>query len=648
VALNFYFAKDLFRLEYSVWMGSIEAAYISISRYVLENWRDLTWFPLWYGGIPFQNTYPPLLHLLVAGAAALLRISPARAHHAVTAAFYILGPLALYFLALRLSRSRWYSFWAALGYSILSPSALLISSVRHDLAGYFGLRRFMALVPYGEGPHITSLALLPLALLALDLALEKSRPLYYLVAAISFSAVVLSNWLGALALAMALVAYLAAFQKTVRAWSFAAGIAVLAYAFSCSWIPPSTVSAIRYNAQYVGDFGTVYRTLPLYASLGIGAVVGIKWLLKRSKAPAVLQFFALFSFLTAAVTLSFEWFGIAVVPQPARFHLEMEMALCGGAVFALRPVIERLSAEQKTVIVVSLLLLCYFPIRKDRRYARRMVKPVDIRRTIEYKSARWLDSHATNGRVFAAGTISYWLNAFSDTPQFGGGFDQGVVNPVWRPVQYQIFYGAGPKTADEARDITLAWFRAFGVGFFEVGGPHSQEEYKPFRRLERFQDSTPVFEAGDDRIYLTPQTPQLAYVIPRGAQVTRPPTNRIDVQSAQRYVAGLNSAAARFYWTSRHSAQVLVSIQPGDLLSIQVSYHPGWRASVAGEPRRLSGDGLGQIVVDPNCAGNCTVELAYDGGIEMRIARFLSWGSLAGCLMWVVLAGGAARHNNPK
>ena len=117
--------KKSFWLEYSQCMGSIEAAYISISRYMLENWRDLTWFPLWYGGIPFQNTYPPLLHALVAGFAAVAGVSPARAHHAVTAMFYCLGPVAVYFLALRLTSSRWFSFWAGLVYSVLSPVGFL-------------------------------------------------------------------------------------------------------------------------------------------------------------------------------------------------------------------------------------------------------------------------------------------------------------------------------------------------------------------------------------------------------------------------------------------------------------------------------------------------------------------------------------------
>ena len=55
LALNVFFTKELFTLEYTQYMGSIEAAFISISRYMLDNWRDLTWFPLWYGGIPFQT-----------------------------------------------------------------------------------------------------------------------------------------------------------------------------------------------------------------------------------------------------------------------------------------------------------------------------------------------------------------------------------------------------------------------------------------------------------------------------------------------------------------------------------------------------------------------------------------------------------------
>src|SRR5271154_5836544 len=121
LALNLYIAKDLFFLEYGQFMGSIEGAYVAISRYMIGNWRDLTWFPLWYGGIPFQNTYPPLLHAVVALVAAAFRISIAHSHHIVTAFFYCCGPVTLYALAVRLTGSRWYSFVAVWTYSIFSP-----------------------------------------------------------------------------------------------------------------------------------------------------------------------------------------------------------------------------------------------------------------------------------------------------------------------------------------------------------------------------------------------------------------------------------------------------------------------------------------------------------------------------------------------
>src|SRR5580693_547319 len=88
--LNADICHRLFRTEYLHQMDSIEGSYIGLSRYILAHPRDLTWFPLWYSGIPFQNTYPPLLHMLVAGTAWLFNISPALAHHIVGAAIYCL------------------------------------------------------------------------------------------------------------------------------------------------------------------------------------------------------------------------------------------------------------------------------------------------------------------------------------------------------------------------------------------------------------------------------------------------------------------------------------------------------------------------------------------------------------------------------
>ena len=625
-ALNCYFAKDLFRLEYSQFMGSIEAAYISISRYMIANWRDLTWFPLWYGGIPFQNSYPPLLHAIVAVTSVVAGWSPARSHHAVTAFFYCLGPVTLYALALRLTASRWSSFWAAWIYSILSPCAFLMPLIRADLGGWFGLRRYQALVPYGEGPHITSMALLPIALLALDLAIAKRTPIRCVFAAVAMAVVALTNWLGTFALAIAVFAYLMA-RPQWRTWLAAFCLGALAYAFACPWIPPSTIRDVQHNAQTIGgSFEHVYRVLPLYLAGGVLVALA----LRRMRISAVAQFFTLFAILTSVIPLAAEWFNIAIVPQPLRYHLEMDVALSLAAVFAIRPFTKRLPRSYAAALVLLLFLASFFPARFDRRYARLLTKPIDIFQTTEYRAANWFEQHLDGGRVMAAGTVSYWMNAFTDTPQLGGGFDQGIVNRNNTAVTYQILSADG--AGDRAADIARLWLRAFGVQAIAV------QQSQPYRHPENFQRSfPPAFRNNDLSIYWVPErTPSLAYVLDAKSLVRDRPINGIDIAQTQAYVQAL-TVPASFRWTSRHSAEIQAEIHRPQLISFQVTYHPGWRATANGTPARVFADGLGQIAIDPNCDGACSIHLTFDGGWEMRIARWLCWLAVLGCGLWILV-----------
>ena len=70
---------------------------------------------------------------------------------------------------------------------------------------------------------------------------------------------------------------------------------------------------------------------------------------------------------------------------------------------------------------------------------------------------------------------------------------------------------------------------------------------------------------------------------------------------------------------------------------MQVTFDEGWHASVNGAPRRIWGDKLGQIVFEPRCDGACAVDLVYDGGTEMRLARAASVLALAGGGLWILL-----------
>lgn len=150
-ALNAYITATLFRVEYLDQMDSIEGVYIGLARYIREHFFDLSWFPLWYGGIPYQYSYPPLLHFLVAGFAAVARLSNARAYHIVAAVFYCLGPVALFWTARRQGASRCGAFLAGFFYSLISPSCLLISEIRRESRDWLEPRRVRLLAIYGDG-----------------------------------------------------------------------------------------------------------------------------------------------------------------------------------------------------------------------------------------------------------------------------------------------------------------------------------------------------------------------------------------------------------------------------------------------------------------------------------------------------------------
>ena len=77
------------------------------------------------------------------------------------------------------------------------------------------------------------------------------------------------------------------------------------------------------------------------------------------------------------------------------------------------------------------LLLSVYPAVKYFKHAGRLIRPIRIERTIEYREAMWFDQNMQGRRVLAPGSVGFFLNVFTDTPQFAGGFDQGVVNPLF-------------------------------------------------------------------------------------------------------------------------------------------------------------------------------------------------------------------------
>lgn len=548
--------------------------------------------------MPYRNVYGPVLQDLVALVVVVLKISPALAFHKTVALFYCLGPVTLFWMAYRFSGSLACGFWSGLLYSVVSPTAILIPAIRTDIGGAFHLRRLYNLVVYGEAPHIVALTLMPVALIAVDAAIRRRKPAYYFLSALAIGVLALTNVTGMVGFAMLLIAYILATPEARSARLVLIG--VLAYALTIPWLPPSTIGLIIQNSQHSRGANYPLRLLPLLAA--VAALLILHLATTRLGLKHLLRLSLYLIFLTGIVLLSSR---VAIIPQPERFQLEFEMGCCVAAGFAL-------ARFRRTALIAG--PICLGLLVYQHGYARKLIQPIDIRKTIEYEEAKWFDENMAGRRVFAPGSISFWMNVFTDTPQLGGCCDQGVPNFEQRVALYTIYTGQNLGALDGPD--SLLWLQAYGVHAIGVSRRGSREHYQPFGNPDKFEGLLFVlWEDDSDVVYRVPlYSDSLAHVIRESQRIARAPKDGSDVAPLQPYVAAINdpeAPQADLQWMPPSHGTIHTQLRQGDIISIQVTYDPGWRAKVNGAARPIESDPLGMMIIPPDCTGNCTVELSY-------------------------------------
>ena len=643
--LNICVIARLFRVEYSAHLGSNEGQFIFLAHVMAQRFGDLSWWPEWACGLPFQNTYLPLLQAMVALFSRISGHSAALSFHQVSSALYCLGPVCVYLLAKGMTRRPGTSFAAAAAYSLFSP-CVLIPDIRGDVGGIFNLRRLQILAFYGEGPHTAAMALVPLAILYLYRAITRGRLSDKALAGVFSAAAILANAFAAVILAMAAAALLATWGSG-RFWrnlALLAAIGALAYAWISPAMPPSVVAAIRMNSPTIeGDFRLTPRSAAGAAILAAG--FGALWLATRRRAPEYLRFFLLMSWTTAAIVALGYFAKIYVVPQPHRYQIAMDLSMCLLAVFGAQELLRRFPPRVMRMAAAALVLVFAAQLIHATRYAHSQIGGIDVTRTAMYRVARWADRNMGGRRIMVSGSYSFYFNNFTDTPQMHGAQEPMLPSILMRIATYMLYAGAdaaGPRYVE----MSATWLKALGAHAIVVPGPGSEEYYKPFRRPEAFEGRLPLlWREGGDSIYAVPgRSASLAHVMAVPDLVRDQPYNGLDTAQMERYVAAMDSPAyplAEWRWTSRHGAAIKTVAAPGQVVSAQVNYHPGWRASVNGAERPVSADGLGLLVVKPGCDGPCEISLRYDGGPELRLALAAS---AAVTLLMAALAAAALRR----
>jgi hypothetical protein len=638
--LNAYICREFFWSPRAP-MNSMHGFWSAIARWAGSSWWTPTWWPYWDCGIPFEFTYAPLAPGLTALIAALRGIPQTLAIDSVSGMVYCLGPVTLFLMAWLLTRLPGYSFSAALLYSLTAPSQLLVPDGPFSLQHVWDARRFYLMAAWDETPHMVAMTLLPLAVMFLVLSLHKPRWIYRVAAIFSIAGMALASAFGPVEIAMAALCLLCVLERERlgRNLLVVAAVGACAYAISSPFLPPTLMHAMHTSAER-GE-GDLWNAGSLTALALVTLGWAILWrYLQRWTRDWWLQFVVLFFYLTSTPSLLATYLHRAFLPQPNRYKVEMEFAFALAAVFGARYLMRRLPGSIKAALLFLLLALSGEQIVSHRHFAKNVLLSADITQTIEYRASTWAAQNLPGTRVMMPGSIAQWANAFTGLQQFSGSSWSMAYNHVQQRAVDAVYTGAGNTPGDPSASI--AWLIAYGVGAVCVSGKQSPEFWKPYQNPAQFQGVLPaLWSAQDTTIYRVPQrTAALAHVIPQTALLHRAPAGPTDLTGLKRYVAALDDASlplADFSWQDRNRIRIHANTQPGQILSVQVTYYPGWLARSDGRKLDLGPDGLGLMWVRPARSGPCDIEMVYTGGWELRFCRWLSLLAIVGLLIVVPL-----------
>ena len=635
--------RPYFKAKYTDKWASIESTFIADARFLAQHWPHPQWQPLWYAGTRFDYIYPPALRYGTALISKVTGFWPVKAYHFYTALFYAIGIAGVYLLIRVGSNSRGSAWLGAVATSLMSPIFLFMPRFRGD-AWMLTPQRLGVLVKYGEGPHMSALALIPIALAFSWLAMEKRRPWAIAMAGLFSAGVAANNFYGATALAV---------FYPILIWSFwitrqerhilvpAIAIPVLAYGVTACWLVPSYFRVTAENMKYVSEHGTTWSIWVALVVAVAFAVITDKFARNRRGATWEVFVIGCVVFFSLNVLGNF-YFNFRVSGEPTRLLPELDMIYIMAIVMLLRWMWNRPGIVLRGV-AVAIVLASFATTFGYIRHAWHMF-PLwpDYQNRVEYRMTDWLWKNMPNARAYPTGSVRFWYDTWHDLAQLGGGSEQGLLNGEVEPAQWETNLGPDPKP-------TILWMQCMGVDAVYVSDKRSQEVFKDFQYPQKFVGLLPVLY--DDQqgnvLYRVPRRyPSLARVVETAKlNALKPPRFNDDVEYLGAYADVIEKgpdAPTTLTWDGTDALHVHARIEGGQSLVVQESFDPAWHAWSGGKPLAIHKDAIGFMVIDAP-AGEQDIALAFVTPLENQVGRVVTVLTL---LVMLGLIGLSVRERN--
>lgn len=627
VWINFYICRKAFHTEFTVHFNSMHGEWLALARLGDFRWWRASWWPWWGAGAPLEYVYAPLVPVLTAFLSRVSHHSLVLSFNQLSGAVYCLAPATMYLVSWRISGSAGYSFIAGAAASLLSPFEWVVPGDPFHWSIGLEPRLLLLIFDWDDVPHLIAVAMLPLLVWFLWRALRSGRAADFFVSGVLMAVMMLSNAFGMVLIAFTVITLPMAMDKGRRLAGLARGAAtaVCAWIVISPWLPPSLILRIHTMSAVVNETASTPRSLAALAI--VGAVFTAAFLgMRKRVAHWGFRWLLLFSAIVVPIPILDRYAHLRFVPQTVRYKVEAEFLVVWLIVFALRPLVERIPPRARALIALPLLWLGGIQLVAFGREARTWrLLAVDATQSIEYQTAEWVDRHFPGERVMMPGSIGFWADAFVNVPQAGAQPFTTSPNLSQYVAQYFISSGDG---GDQAGALATLWLKAFGARAVVVPGEGSPEYWHPFGNPRAFEGVLPVaWRERNTTVYqVSNGAYSLAHVIRREDLVQHKPANGLDVSELRRYVAAIEDpgAPAALTWHGNNDVSIDARMKPGELVSAQITWDPGWHARVNGAQRRVMPDGIGLMAVDAGCAGDCRIDLEYDGGTERRVCRMAS------------------------
>jgi len=604
----------LFRLKYLDNWGSIESTFIADARMLRENLPHPGWQPLWYCGTRFDYIYPPALRYGTALTSLAFHLTTARAYHLYVGVLYALGIAGVYWLAYVGSRSRAQAWLASALTSLLSPALLLMPDYHRDSPDWVP-QRLHVLMSYGEGPHISAVSVLGLALAASFVALRRWNPLAFAASGALCAAVVAHNFYGATALAIFFPILTWAVFLEVRqphVWFRAAGIVAVSYGLCAFWLTPSYIRITTLNLRWVASPSTPWSGTIAFACVLTFYVV--TYLAAKQAKAAAWPMFLIGSAVFISIYVLGAHYGFIFAGNGLRLAPELDLVLLLLGAWCLS------SAWKRPLLRIGVIVLLCAACYPAQRYVRRawtiFPRAGAIESRCEFDITKWMNDHMPGVRALSTGSIRFWYDAWFNDAEAYGGSDQGMLNQNIVLAHWQITQGTSP-------DQAIPWLQALGADALIVPDRTSPEIYHDYAHPEIFHGALPALY--DDHrgtvIYRVPRRfPALARVVEKVSLAPLTP------DMLNRYVAAIEQgpdSAVSLKRLGFDAVDLTATTSPGQAVLFQETFDPAWHAYAGGLSLRIDRDPMGFMLIAAP-AGAHTIHMRFETPLENRIGWILT------------------------